>query len=327
MVDNSAQPGIADIAVYLPERVVDNDELVRRFGFERAFLDEKVGVRRRHIARPDESTADMGCAAAASLFARGAARPEEIGALVFCTQNPDYKLPATANLVQTRLDLPQSTIAFDINQGCSGYVIGLSVLSALMQAHDLDCGLLITAEAYSKVIDPQDRATVPLFGDAGAATLLRRGGSGQLGKFSFGSDGSGADALIVRGGGGKHPERPVAGADALYMNGRAVYEFMMRRIPPDIKACAAKNGLSLDQIDLFLFHQASRYMVGSLAKALKIPADKAPVEIEEIGNTVSCTLPILIDRLGGVAALRGKTTLLAGFGVGLSWASTVVRFA
>jgi 3-oxoacyl-[acyl-carrier-protein] synthase-3 len=327
MVDSVSTPGIAFIATHLPARIVDNDELVQRLGFDREFLTDKVGVRSRHIAAADEAVSDMAIAAARKLFASGAARADEIGLLILCTQNPDYRLPTTANIVQAKLGLPNSTIAFDINQGCSGFVYGLAIAQSLMLAHEIDVGLLITAEAYSKVVNPNDRATAPLFGDAAAATLLRRGGPGQIGKFSFGGDGSGADALMVPGGGSRHPDRLPVGPDALHMNGRAIFEFMMRRIPGDIRTCVARNGLDFDQIDLFLCHQASRYMVRALAKALGVDERRAPVDIEDVGNTVSCSLPLLIDRLGGVAALRGKTALLSGFGVGLSWASTVVRFS
>lgn len=319
--------GIADIAVYLPERVLENAELVQRFGFEPRFLDEKIGIRRRHIAGPEESVADMAVAAGRRLFERGAVAPADIGVLVVCTQNPDYRLPTTANLVQDRLGLPHTVAAFDINQGCSGFVFGLSVVSAFMAANAIETGVLITSEAYSKVIDPRDRDTVPLFGDAATATLIRRGGAGQIGSGTFGSDGSGAAQLIVRGGGSRHPDTLPVGEYALHMSGRAIFEFMMRRIPGDVRRCLERNGLALGDVDLFLFHQASRFMVRSLAKALDLPEEKVPVAVEETGNTVSSTLPILIDRLGGVPALKGKTVLVSGFGVGLSWASNVLRFS
>ena len=318
-------PGLAAIASYVPERVIDNDEIIARFGFERAFLDDKLGIARRHIARSDESVADMAVAAASELLKRGQVDAKDIDLVVLCTQNPDYRLPTTADIVQHRLGLPTSVAAFDINQGCSGYVYGLSVAKAMMLANRWRNGLLITSEAYSKVLDPNDRNTVPLFGDGATATLLRAGGPGRIGAFTFGSDGGGAEELIVRAGGSRHPDLKCSGDGALRMNGRAIFNFMMSRVPDDIRACLAANTLNKEDVDLFLFHQASRFMVESLGQALKLPREKVPVEIAETGNTVSSTLPMLIETIGGLNALAGKTVLLSGFGVGLSWASTILR--
>jgi len=322
---NIKSPGIVDIAGYLPAKIIGNDEIVARFGFEKSFLDGKLGIRQRHVAADDEGVADMAVKAAKTLFGRTAVPLADIDLIVLCTQNPDYKLPTTANLVQHKLGLPTSVAAFDINQGCSGYVYGLSVAKAMMELNGWRNGLLITSETYSKVIDPNDRSTVPLFGDGATATLLRAGGQGRIGAFTFGSDGSGAQDLIVRAGGGLNPGMACSGEGALRMNGRAIFNFMMSRIPRDVEACLAANGLAKDDVDLFLFHQASRYMVDALAQALKLPANKVPVDLAETGNTVSSTLPLLINSIGGLGALSGKTVMLSGFGVGLSWASTILR--
>lgn len=319
--------GISAIATYLPTRIVDNDEIITRFGFDRPFLDGKLGIGRRHIAAEDETVGDMAVSAAKHLIESTGLDPATVDLLVLCTQNPDYRLPTTADLVQHRLGLRTSIAAFDINQGCSGYVYGLSIVAAMMPLHRFRAAILITAEAYSKVIDPSDRNTVPLFGDAATATLVVPDGAGRLGAFTFGSDGSGANDLIVRGGGCRHPAAPIAGNDALHMNGRAIYNFMMRRVPADVRSCLSANALTEEEIDLFLFHQASRFMVESLVKEMRLPPEKVPIRIAGTGNTVSSTIPLLIDALGGTAALSGKTALLSGFGVGLSWASTVVRFA
>lgn len=323
---SSTEPGLAEISTYLPERVIENAEIVARFGFEQAFLDDKLGIARRHVCGPDETVSDMAVAAAKRLMEKTGVDPAAIGLLVLVTQNPDYKLPTTADIVQHRLGLPQTVQAFDVNQGCSGYVYGLSIAKALMSAHGHKAALLVTAEAYSKVMDPGDRTTVPLFGDGATASLLVPGGRGRIGAFTFGSDGSGAEELIVKAGGSRNPTLACAGAGALTMNGRSIFNFMMRRVPADVKACLAANAKRIDDIDLFLFHQASRYMVEALAKGLGLPPEKVPIDITETGNTVSSTIPLLIDRLGGVTALAGKRVLLSGFGVGLSWASTLITF-
>jgi len=320
-------PGIALIASYLPETVLTNDELVARFGFDRAFLDDKIGVRERHIAGADEAVSDMAVAAAERLFAAAPVDREAVELVVLCTQNPDYRLPTTANIVQARLGLAQTVAAFDVNQGCSGYIVGLSVVRAMMIANGFRAALLLTADGYSKVMDAGDRATTPLFGDGAAATLLTADGPGKIGRFTFGSDGSGADDLIVRGGGSRNPAMPVSGPGALYMNGRAIMKFMIRRVPADVDRCLALNGLERGDVDHFVFHQASGHMVRSLIKEMDLPPEKVPIEIADCANTVSSTIPIVLERLGGAAALAGRTVLLCGFGVGLSWGSTVVRFA
>ena len=319
-------PGIAAVASYMPEKVLTNDTLVERFGFDRQFLDTKIGVRRRHVSAADEAVSDMAVKAAETLLARTGAPRSTVELLVLCTQNPDYRLPATANIVQNRLGLPDTTAAFDFNQGCSGYVYGLAIARSMMLAHGFSTALLITADAYTKVMDPGDRATAPLFGDGAAATLLTRDGPGKLGRFTFGSDGAGAGNLIVRGGGSRHPDMPTAGPGALYMNGRAIFKFMIKRVPADVDRCLALNGLGRGDVDSFLFHQASGHMVDALIREMNLPPGKAPIEIADCANTVSSTLPIVIERLGGVEALAGDTVLLCGFGVGLSWSSTVVRF-
>lgn len=325
-MDTSSAPGIAAIASAFPAQVLGNEELYARFGYEPDFLERKIGVERRYVCGPDEAVSDLAVGAASKLFESGAARPEEIELLVVCTQNPDYKLPTTANLVQHRLGVPTTCAAFDINQGCSGYVYGLSIAGAMMRASGYATALLVTADAYSKVIDAQDRDTLPLFGDGAAATLLRAGGAGRLGAASLGSDGSGANELIVRGGGSRHPA--VEGRDdRLRMNGRAIFNFMMRQAPRSVDECLARNALRRDDVDLFIFHQASRYMLESLRTAMKLDPERVPIVLEDGGNTVSSTLPIALERLGGVSALRGRRVLLCGFGVGLSWGSIVVTIA
>ncbi len=322
----NSDPGIARIASYLPEAVVTNAELVDRFGFDRAFLDTKIGVLERHIAGPDEAVSDMAVAAAERLFATAPEAREAIELVVLCTQNPDFKLPTTANIVQNRLGLAQTVAAFDINQGCSGFLFGLAITRSMMMAHGFSTALLLTADGYSKVMDESDRATSPLFGDGAAATLLTADGPGKLGRFTFGSDGGGAEELIVRGGGSRNPDMPVSGPGALYMNGRAIMKFMIKRVPADVDRCLELNGMSRADVDYFVFHQASGHMVRGLIKVMELPPEKVPIEIADCANTVSSTIPIVLERLGGAAALAGKTTLLCGFGVGLSWSTTIVRF-
>ena len=311
---------IRGIGTYLPEKTVGNDELIERFDWDREFLEVKLGIHQRHIAAEGEGASDMGVAAAEDLFAKCPdLRREDVQLLIVCTQNPDYGLPHTSALVQDRLGLPTTTACFDVGLGCSGFVYGLSIAHSMLETLNLTNALIVTSDPYSKVIDPADRGTSPLFGDGAAATWISRtGAGGQIGLFTFGTDGAGARNLIV--------EPDADGVRCLSMNGRAIFEFMLERIPSDLERCAESNGLTTDEIDLFLLHQASAHMLGYVTKRMKLDPARVPIRMQDTGNLVSSSIPFLIARLAGQGDLAGKTTLLSGFGVGLSWASTVVRF-
>ena len=311
---------IRGIGTYLPEKTVGNDELIERFEWDREFLEVKLGIHQRHIAAEGEGASDMGVAAAEDLFAKCPdLKREDVQLLIVCTQNPDYGLPHTSALVQDRLGLPTTTACFDVGLGCSGFVYGLSIVHSMLETLNLTNALIVTSDPYSKVIDPADRGTSPLFGDGAAATWISRtGAGGQIGLFTFGTDGAGARNLIV--------EPDADGVRCLSMNGRAIFEFMLERIPGDLARCAESNGLTMDEIDLFLLHQASAHMLGYVTKRMKLDPARVPIRMQDTGNLVSSSIPFLIARLAGQGDLAGKTTLLSGFGVGLSWASTVVRF-
>lgn len=311
---------IRAIGTYLPERVVGNDELIERFGWDRPFLEDKLGIQERRIAAEGEGAADMGTAAAEDLLARcPALAREDVQLLIVCTQNPDYGLPHTSALIQDRLGLAKTTACFDIGLGCSGFVYGLAVVRGMLESLGLDNALLVTSDPYSKVIDPADRGTSPLFGDGAAATwVTREGAGGGIGAFTFGTDGAGARNLIV--------EPAADGARCLSMNGRNIFEFMLTSVPDDVDRCLAANGTDRAGVDLFLMHQASNHMLSNLMRRMGIEPERMPVRIRETGNLVSSSIPFLIASLAREGALAGTTTLLSGFGVGLSWASTVVRW-
>jgi 3-oxoacyl-[acyl-carrier-protein] synthase-3 len=311
---------IRAIGTYLPERVLGNDELIERFDWDRAFLEEKLGIFERRIAAEGEGAADMAVAAAEDLFAKCPdLKREDVQLLIVVTQNPDYGLPHTAALVQDRLGLAKTTACFDIGLGCSGFVYGLAVVRGMLETLGLDNALLITSDPYSKVIDPADRGTSPLFGDGAAATwITREGAGGQIGEIVFGTDGSGARNLIV--------EPDAEGTRCLSMAGRAIFEFMLTTVPDDIARACAANGIEQDEIDLYLLHQASNHMLSQLVRRTGIDPERVPVRIGQTGNLVSSSIPFLIADLAREGALSGRTTLLSGFGVGLSWATGVVRF-
>lgn len=312
---------IRAIGTYLPERVVGNDELVERFGWDRTFLEEKLGIHERRVAADDEGSAAMGIAAAEVLFA---AHPEldraDLQLLVLCTQTPDYGLPHSSALVQNGLGLAQTTAAFDVGLGCSGFVYGLAIVSSMLEQLGLEHALLVTSDPYSKVMNPADRATAPLFGDGAAATWISRSGEGgAIGAFTLGTDGGGAGNLIVQ------PDD--SGTTCLSMNGRAIFEFMQTRIPEDLTTCAERNGMALDDVDLLVLHQASAHMLGYLGRRMQLAPERLPIMLERTGNLVSSSIPFVLAALDAEGRLAGKTSLLSGFGVGLSWGSTLIRWS
>ena len=311
--------GIQDIAFYLPADRQENEAICAAHGFDEAFITEKLGIRARHIAGQDESTSDLATAAVRTLIDASGIEADQIGLLVIVTQTPDYCLPHTSALVHGELGLSKSVPAFDINLGCSGFVYGLSTAIGFMEANGIDFGILVTAEEYSKVLDPSDRATAPLFGDAAAATLLSRTPRYTAGRTTFGTDGSRHEALIVRGSGTRAGE-----LSALEMEGRAIFNFMMSEVPADVATCLKKNDIESDDIDAWVFHQASKFMLQSVAKRLGIPHEKLVLDLEEGGNTTSSTIPIALARKVLPAKTPPRRIFVSGFGVGLSWASTVL---
>lgn len=313
--------GIKDVAGYLPEREVLNTDIAEELGFKPGFLENKVGVKRRRISASDESTSDMCVRAFEQLVAR---RPEaaEPGLVLLCTQNPDYKLPHTSSVLQARLGLPKSLLAFDISLGCSGYVATLVTAKALMHELGLERALVFTADPYTKVLAPDDKSTIPLFSDAATVTLVERGAPLQIGRGTFGNDGSMADTLIIRGSG------TAPGAEErLRMDGRNIFAMLKKEVPESIRACAAANGYTLDDIDAFLFHQASAFLLRTLCSDLGLAPERVPSNLETVGNTVSSSIPLLLADMMASGTPLPRVMLLSGFGVGLAWASVVLTRA
>ncbi|OGA26203.1 MAG: hypothetical protein A3I02_10270 [Betaproteobacteria bacterium RIFCSPLOWO2_02_FULL_67_26] len=310
--------GIQAIAHAYGATKIDNAADAGRLGHDPAFVRDKLGIVTRYAATDAQATSDLSAAAAAAVLDKTGIAAADIEALVLVTQTPDYQLPHTAALVQSRLGLPQSVASFDVSLGCSGFVYGLAALTGFMEQAGLRRGLLVTADCYSKVIDPADRATAPLFSDAAAATLVSDAPVYVAGRPVFGTDGSGAEALIVKSGGSRAPS--VTGR--LHMDGRAIYSFMLSRVPQQVEACLKLNGLALDDIDRFVFHQANRYMLESLRDRMKLPPGKVAIAVADGGNTVGSTLPIVLESL---LAERPQRVLISGFGVGLSWGTNVLQ--
>lgn len=334
---------IAAIEYFLPSTVLSNEELESEFPeWPAAKIEAKTGIAVRRIAAPDQCASDLAFQAARQLFASGVVDPASIGYLILCTQSPDYLLPTTACLLQSRLGIPTSAGAIDFNQGCSGFVYGLSLAKGLIESGQSDRVLLLTAETYSKLIHPSDTGTRTIFGDAAAAVLIEAADPAHacsVGDFIFGTDGSGAANLMVRNGGSRHPLRDLAaepGADKLgnllspdwlYMNGPEIFAFTLRTIPRSVAALLEKSGKSATDIDLFVFHQANQYMLEHLRRKLSIPQDRFLVHMAHCGNTVSSTIPIALRHAAVTGRLKpGNTAMLLGFGVGYSWAGGLLHW-
>lgn len=312
------RPGIKHIAFHFPEEVLDNDALRERFEFKPDFLEGKLGIERRYRARFGDATSDMCVAAVDRLLEEADEDAESIDALVVVTLNPDYMMPHTAAMVQQKCGLKESVASFDVALGCSGYVYGLGLADAMMRTHGFSKVILITAVNFSRITDPDSRATVPIFGDAATATLLSQEAPRyHLGRCTFGTDGSMREAIIVRGSGTADE-----GDGLLEMDGRAVFELMMSKVPPDVRRCLEINDLSLDEVTTWVFHQASKYMLENLAGRLSIPRDRVIIDLEDGGNTSSCTIPVTLSRKVLNRPELPEIIGLSGFGVGASWASS-----
>lgn len=329
---------IKDIAYYLPEKVMTNEDIVRDFPeWSVEKIASKVGVHQRHVAAADETAADLAVKAAQSLFKQGKCGPQEVDFVLFCTQSPDYFLPTSACIIQKRLGLRTDIGALDFNLGCSGYVYGLALAKGLVVSGVAANVLLLTGETYNKHLHPKDKGNRTIFGDAASATLVGTDGIAEIGNFSLGTDGSGADNLIIKSGGMRCPKRqddlhfdennnPVS-SDYLYMNGSEIFTFTLDNVPPLIADTLSRNGVEKDEADLYVFHQANKYMLDFLRKKIRIAPERFYYCLSEYGNTVSNTIPIaLSNALQDGSLTKGMKVVIAGFGVGYSWGGCLLRF-
>jgi 3-oxoacyl-[acyl-carrier-protein] synthase-3 len=325
----------------LPEGKLTNKQLAAEFGdWHAGQILSKTGVAVRGVAGANETASDLGVAAGQRLFASGACAPEEIDFLLFCTQSPDYFTPTSACVMQDRLGLKTSCGAIDFNQGCSGYVYGLALAKSLIEAGTASKVLLITADTYTKFINRRDRSIRTLFGDGAAATLVTsiEAESEMIGPLVLGTDGRGANEIIVPAGGLRC--RPTAenaiekeddagnwrSAQNLYMNGADVFSFALRTVPPAVEQLLQKSGLTLDQVDFFVLHQANKFILERLRGKMKIPPEKFWIDMENCGNTVSSTIPIALESaLEQQRVKTGDRVALVGFGVGYSWGAAMIE--
>ncbi len=329
---------IKAISYYLPDRVVTNEELVKEFPeWSVEKVAQKVGVDSRHLAADNETAGDMAEKAARNLFQEYQIDPKSIDFLMLCTQSPDYFLPSTACILQDRLGIPISSGAFDYNLGCSGCIYGMAIAKGLIAAGIASNVLLLTAETYNKYLHPSDKSNRSIFGDGAAACLISTDGFAEIGEFTLGTDGSGANNLIVKTGAARQKE--VTGNtvedeeghiwrdDYLYMNGGAIFNFTLDAVPAMMKEVLEKNQILKDDIDYYVFHQANKFMLNTIRKVCVLPKDKFYVNLTETGNTVSSTVLIgLKDSISNGTIQEGYKVMVAGFGVGLSWGGTILNF-
>lgn len=333
---------ITDIAGYLPKNTLTNSalgDLYRGWSADKIF--EKTGISNRYIASPEETAGDLAYEAAQTLFAQGKINKTDVDFLIFCTQAPDYILPTTACVLQNRLQLSTSIGAIDINLGCSGYVYSLSLAKGLIESGAARSVLILTADTYSKYINPLDKSVRTIFGDGASATMVQGVVSEKpfIGPFIFGTDGSGAGNLIVPSGLFRLPSSVetcqimedesgnARSADDLYMNGAEVMSFSLREVPKAINNLLEKSRLSKESIDFFVLHQANRFMLQALSKKLRLKEDRLPILMENCGNTVSSSIPLAMLAMQDRGDFQvEKQLMLVGFGVGYSWAACLLNY-
>ena len=332
------QAFIKAISYYLPERVVTNEELVKEFPeWSVEKVAQKVGVNSRHLAAANETAGDMAEKAARRLFEEYNINPQSIDFLMLCTQSPDYFLPSTACVLQNRLGILTSAGAFDYNLGCSGCIYGMARAKGLIAAGIAKNVLLLTAETYNKYLHPDDKSNRSIFGDGAAACLISTEGFAEIGEFVLGTDGSGANNLIVKTGAARY-KQPTGEStedseghiwcdDYLYMNGGAIFNFTLDAVPIMMNQLFEKSGLTKEDIDYYVFHQANKFMLSTIRKVCALPKDKFYIDLANVGNTVSSTILIGLKESLKNGMIKPKMNVMAcGFGVGLSWGGTLLKF-
>ena len=332
--------GITAMAAAVPKQIINNYEYTKYFPVEQVKeVVDKVGIYERRFADENTCSSDLCYAAAEKLIADNGIDRSEIDMLIFISQTPDYRMPATSIILQHRLRLSTSCIAFDINLGCSGFMYGLSVAYGMMQGGNIRKALILDGETRSKVYSPKDRRSAFIFGDAGVAALLECDDKFGKSYFSLNSDGSRADLIMIKGGGYRHMSSietlqekvvdeygNIRSDEHGYMNGGDVFNFVIREVPRDIKKILAFAERTSDSFDYIIFHQANNFINSYIAKKMKLDTTKIPSTIEKYGNTSSVSVPLTIvselkNKLEG-----NKELLMSAFGVGMTWATGIIPF-
>lgn len=334
---------IDDIEYFVPENRLSNEDLSKinpEWDVEK--IVEKTGISNRFIADRNQTATDLAILAAHKLLEKKSELKCLIDYIILCTQSPDYHLPTSACIIQERLGLSQSVGAIDVNQGCSGFVYSLGLAKGLIETKQAKYVLVITSDTYSKYINVKDKSVRTLFGDAAACSLIRGSDSDKelITRPVYGTNGKGAEYLIVPDGGSRNPtsesssverldnSNNVRSSANLFMNGREIFTFTLTAVPRVFNQILERENVTLDDIDIVVFHQANKFIIDSIQRKLKIPEDKIHRSYGEFGNTVSSTIPIGLKQelMKSDENTGSRTALLLGFGVGLSWAGNIVNF-
>ncbi len=312
-----------EVYVEFPETTLTNailEECYAEIDFKR--IEKKLGIISRRVVK-DETALDLALEACREI---DRADLGEIDFVIYCTQSPEYFLPSTACIIQTKLGLKDSCGAFDYNLGCSGYIYGLAMAKSFIISGVASKVLLVTAETYTKYIHPSDWSNRAIFGDAATASVIGKDDIDKIGEFDLGTDGKGAENLIIKGGAGKaNFHQNFERENCFYMNGSEVFKFTLENVPITVNECLKKNNKSIDDIDFVIFHQANAYMLKNLRKKISVPEDKFYVNVETVGNTVSNTIPVALKDSQDRGLIKsGDCVLLCGFGVGYSWGTTII---
>ena len=325
------------ISFYQPEQIISGEEFQKLLPkTDVAKVEKVIGVLEHHVAPDNVTASDLAVKAAEKLFKENSIIPKDIDFIIFCTQSADYFLPSTACIIQSRLGIPKTAGAYDYDLGCSGYIYGLMMAKGFIFAGIAKNILLLTGDTMSKNFHPEDNNRL-LFGDAATATLISTDGKAEIGDFVLGSDGTGYDKLIVKNGAFRH--RKLTGKvcvddsgnkryeDFFYMDGESIFNFTLDCVPKLINDVNEKNHLHNDDIDYYVFHQPNKFMLNTIRKIVKIPKEKFYIDIEKNGNTTSSTVPIGLKKSIDAGNIHtGNVVMIAGFGVGLSWGGTVLKF-
>lgn len=324
---------ITNIEYYFPKKKVTNQELNQIFpDYDFKNFEKKVGIKSRYVVE-EETALDLAVNACKKVLSNF--EKEKIDYIIYCTQSPEYFLPTTACILQNQLGLRKNIGAFDFNLGCSGYIYGLGMAKSLIETGMAENVLLVTAETYSKYIHPKDRSNRAIFGDAAAATIISKSEEEHFMQFMYGTDGSGFNKLIVKNGGSKFPleenpeEIPYGTNNSytenhLYMDGPEIFNFTAETIPNFTIDLIHKNGLEKEEVGQYILHQANAYMLNFMRKKMGVEKEKFYINLEESGNTVSCTIPIALKNYLDEGN-KEQYVALVGFGVGLSWGGCMIK--
>lgn len=312
---------IEHIEYFLPEKILSNDDLINlNSNWTAKKIENKIGIKKRHIAKKDETVIDLAIGAIELLKKK--ININSVDALILCTQSPDYILPTSACVIQHKVGMKTDSLCFDFNLGCSGYVYGLGIVKGLLESKQIKNAILCTSETYSKHLDPLDISNRSIFGDAATATFIEHDNDNtKQDVFVYGTDGSGYKDLIVYNKGSRsNPNK----SRFLEMNGSEIFKFTNSTIP--LVFSNIENKINGDlQFDYCIFHQANKYMLNHLRNKLGIDEKKFIIDMENYGNTVSSTIPIALCNLLKKDDLKNKKIMLVGFGVGLSYSACLIK--